>query len=214
MRLQRWELPAREQPRSHVPFNPWWCAKDDRCPQQPSVCHVSSLGNEMTSPHREAEGRRGSCVLSIAEPQYQPQAAPARSLLAISTLVPIPSPQLILLEVQALPTTSDFVVSCSSVQVRLLLLLAAQLSVKSAVALSSSPVHVFVLLLSGCGGVFSLFNCLRCTSVDLFVVLLPLIQSSHTHTHTKKQTKKPQIKTTTKPKPRSNPNKKGSAGRK
>lgn len=28
---------------------------------------------------------------------------------------------------------------------------------KSAVALSSFPVHVFVLLLSGCGGVFSSF---------------------------------------------------------
>lgn len=100
---------------------------------------------------------------------------------------------------------SDVVVSRSSVQVRMLLLLAAQLSVKSAVALSSSPVHVFVLLLSGCGGVFSLFNCPRCTSVDFFVVLLPLIQPSHT-----KKTST-QIKTTitTKPKPSNNSKEKG-----
>lgn len=49
---------------------------------------------------------------------------------------------------------------------------------KSAVAPSPFPVHVFVLLSSGCGGVSPSFNCLRCASVDLFVVLLPLIQSS------------------------------------
>lgn len=102
--------------------------------------------------------------------------------------------------------------SCSSVQVRLLLSLAAQLSVKSAVALSSSPVHVFVLLLSGHGGAFSLFNCLRCTSVDLSVVLLPLIQSSRTK-QTNKQ-KEHRLKQQQNPNPAATSNKKGSVGRK
>lgn len=104
-------------------------------------------------------------------------------------------------------------VSCSSVQVRLLLSLAAQLSVKSAVALSSSPVHVFVLLLSGRGGAFSLFNCLRCTSVDLSVVLLPLIQSSRTK-QTNKQKEHRLKQQQQNPNPAATSNKKGSVGRK
>lgn len=74
---------------------------------------------------------------------------------------------------------------------------------KSAVAPSPFPVHVFVLLSSGCGGVSPSFNCLRCASVDLFVVLLPLIQS------TKKKKLKPDRNTTKNPKPSNNPERKG-----
>lgn len=73
---------------------------------------------------------------------------------------------------------------------------------KSAVAPSPFPVHVLVLLSSGCGGVFPSFNCLRCTSVDLFVVLLPLIQFF-------KKQKPDRNDNNNKPKPSNSPKRKG-----
>lgn len=132
--------------------------------------------------------RRGSWFLSAAKRRCQRRVSPAAPAALCATPCPRPVPSPVLLEVGAVPTPPDVVLSRPSAVAPVV---AARVSVKSALAPSSSPVRVFVLLSSGCGGVFSSFNCLRRASVDLFVVLLPLIQSSHTQKYIKETPKNP-----------------------
>lgn len=141
-------------------------------------------------------------------PASRRPAAPA-ALCATPGPRPVPSPAL--LAVGAVPRPPDVALSRPRAVAPVV---AARVSVKSALAPSSSPVRVFVLLSSGCGGVCSSFNCLRRASVDLFVVA-----SDPVFTHTKiykRNPKKPnpQKEQQQNPNPATASNTEGSGGRK